>query len=110
MVGSANERLARLSQGHFDLLINAANDLMIIFARVDQALQNPVFIYDGRSNAFLCKNHQKEADKVFTEIPTEAQESLKKAKDILCVEVDREHIYTEYTAKVEVKQWPNASK
>ena len=103
MVDEANERLARLSQGHFDLLMNAANELMIVFNRVDQELDDPLFIYDGKSNAFLCKKNGCEPDKVFTELPAEAWSALKVAKDILCVEVDREHIFTEYRARVEVK-------
>ena len=104
MAEETNGRLARLSQGHFDILANAANELMIIFNRIDQKLDSPVLIYDGRTRAFLCKTNQKEADKVFTEIPDEARDFLNNAKEILCVEIDKEHIYMEYMAKVEVRQ------
>ena len=103
MVEEANGRLDRLSQGHFDLLVNAANELMIIFNRVKQEAKNPLFIYDGRASAFLCKKRGRKADKVFTELPKEAWDVLNSAKNILCVEVDQDHIYTEYMADVEVK-------
>ena len=103
MVKEANGRLARLSAGHFDILINAANDLMLVFNRVGSAdTSSPVFIYDGKDRAFLCKNDRNAPDKVFIEFPTQARDILNKAKDILCVEVDKEHIFTEYRAAVEV--------
>lgn len=110
MAEKTSDRLARLSQGHFDILVNAANELMIVFLRTGNEPRNPLFIYDGKSRAFLFKNSQKDSDKVFTEIPMEAWSTLNAAKDILCVEVDQEHIFSEYTAKVEVRQWQNGSK
>ena len=110
MAEKTSDRLARLTQGHFDILVNAANELMIVFLRTGDEPKDPLFIYDGKSRAFLFKNSKNEADKVFTEIPTEAWATLNAAKDILCVEVDQEHIFSEYTAKVEVRQWQNENK
>jgi len=103
MVEQANEKMADLKEGHFDVLMNAANDLMIVFLRINEDAQNPVFVYDGRARAFLCKHSKKVISRVFVNLPDEAKEALNAAKQILCVELDRGHIYTEYMAAVEVK-------
>ena len=104
MVGQTDEKVADLKEGHFDVLINAANDVMIAFARIDEDENDPVFVYDGKSRAFLFKNANGPSSRVFTNLPSEAREPLNAATEILCVEIDREHIFKEYMARVEVRR------
>ena len=103
MVKRTDEKVVDLKEGHFDVLMNASNDLMIVFQRIDEEKQDPVFIYDGNARAFLCKNKEPAISRVFTNLPAEAKDALNTAKDILCVELDRGHIYLEYMARVEVR-------
>ena len=87
---------------HFDLLMNAVGDVMIVFEATQHQPENPLFIYDGRNKAILYKN---KADVIpIYPIPKEAETEMKRAKDILCVEVKEDKIIAEYNAKIEVKR------
>lgn len=86
----------------FDLLMNAAGDVMFAFEATAGEPENPLFIYDGRNKGILYKN---KTDVIpFYPIPKEASPEMNKAKDILCVEVADEKIVAQYNAKVEVKK------
>ena len=86
---------------HFDLLMNAAGEMMIAFEATSGKPDNPVFIYDGRSRGILCKT--KDENVPFYPLPREAWESMSRAKKILCVEVLNQQIVAEYNVPLEIK-------
>ena len=87
---------------HFDLLMNAAGDVMIVFEASSNLAENPLFIYDGKSRAILYKNKQ-DVIPIYP-VPKEAEPEMNRVKTILCVEVKDNKIVAEYNAKVEVKR------
>ena len=87
---------------HFDLLMNAAGDVMLVFSAMQNAPVNPIFVYDGRNKAILYKN-KTDIMPVYP-IPKEAESEMKRARDILCVEIKDNKIVAEYNAKVEVRR------
>ncbi len=101
MADKANEALGT-DRPHFDLLMNAAGDVMIAFNATTAKPKDALFVFDGRSRAILYKT--KKEPIAFSPLPKEAQDALSKAKDILCVEVKSNKIVAEYNAKVEVRK------
>ena len=101
MVDGTDEKMDAGKQ-YFDLLMNAAGDVMIAFGATHSEPKEPRFIYDGRTRGFLYKNAQDVIP--FYPIPREASSEMSKVKDILCVEVADEKIVAQYSAKVEVKK------
>ena len=87
---------------YFDLLMNAAGDVMIAFGATPTEPNEPRFIYDGRTRGILYKNAQDAIP--FYPIPREASSEMNRVKDILCVEVANEKVVAQYSAKIEVKK------
>ena len=87
---------------HFDLLMNAAGDVMIVFEATSNAPESPLFVYDGRTRAILYKNKQ-DVIPIYP-IPKDAEPEMNRVKNVLCVEVKDNKIVAEYNAKVEVKR------
>ncbi|MBP5534748.1 MAG: hypothetical protein J6Y03_04500 [Alphaproteobacteria bacterium] len=85
----------------FDLLMNAAGEVMIAFDATTSKPISPVFVYDGRTKGVLCKTENERIP--FYPLPREAWDSLRRVKKILCVEVLNQHIVAEYKVPLEVR-------
>lgn len=101
MVIETDEQMDKTGK-HFDLLMNAAGDVMVVFEALEGTPQNALFVYDGKNRAILYKN--KEFFIPIYPIPKEAEPEMKRVNDILCVEIKNDKIVAEYNAKVEVKR------
>ena len=86
---------------HFNLLMNAAGEVMLTFDATPVKPVNPVFIYDGRSRGFLCKTQKEKIP--FSPLPKEAWKTMRQVKRILCVELLNQHIVAQYIAALEVR-------
>ncbi len=87
----------------FDLLMNCANEFLIVFPALPGKATKPTFVYDvSAQKAVLMKDGKKPAA-VFTPLPEEAAEPLSDAAHILCVETKDNAVFTEYNATVLVK-------
>ena len=87
----------------YDLLMNYANEFLIVFQKQSGEAHTPKFIFDRTAmNATLYKDGQRKSV-VFSHIPEEALEPLSKAPQILCVETNGNSIDCEYYATVELK-------
>ena len=101
MVVETDEQMDKDTR-HFDLLMNAAGDVMIVFDATENNPENPLLVYDGRNKAILYKS-KKDIVPIYP-IPKEAEPEMNRAKDILCVEVKDNKIVAQYSAKIEVKR------
>lgn len=87
---------------HFNLLMNAAGDVMVAFDATPSKPHNPLFVYDGRVHGILYKDKKNPVP--FYPIAAEAKEAMTKAKNILCVEVFNHEVVAQYNAKLEVRK------
>ena len=101
MAMGANEKMGEYGK-NFDLLMNAAGEVMIAFKATSVKPDKPIFIYDGRNKGILYKTSQDVIP--FYPIPKEAWESMGRKKEILCVEVLNNQIVAQYNAQLEVKR------
>ena len=103
MVDTTDEAVDQSRKSHFDLLMNAAGEMMIAFKALMGKPENPKFIFDGRHSGLLIKNPKSKAEN-FQPIPQEAKDALNKAQEILCIEVQNEKIVAQYMASVELRK------
>ena len=82
----------------FDLLMNAGDELLIVFEANTNTVQTPHFSFDGKETAILYKNETVQP-LVFRPVPREAREAMKRAQHLLCVEVSGGKIVNEYYAE-----------
>ena len=82
----------------FDLLMNAGDELLIVFEANDMTVVSPHFSFDGKETMLLYKNKTTQP-LMFVPIPKEAREAMVRARQLLCVEVSGGKIVNEYYAE-----------
>ena len=87
----------------FDLLMNYANEFLIVFPCVPGKADQPRFVYDVRAQKAVLIKDGSAPVAAFFPLPEEAAENLSKATRILCVETKDNAIHAEYYATVETK-------
>lgn len=87
----------------FDLLMNYANEFLIVFPELSGQADHPRFVYDVKAQKALLLKDGRMPSVAFFPLPEEATESLSNASRILCVETKENAIHAEYYATVETK-------
>ena len=84
--------------GRYDMLQNAAGEILIIIEYREGGPENPRFVYDGGATALLYRT--KDSAVVFENVAKEARLPLKSVSSMLIVEVENEDVAREYVVPV----------
>ena len=86
--------------GRYDMLQNAAGEILIIIEYREGGPENPRFVYDGGATALLYRT--KDSAVVFENVAKEARLPLKSVSSMLIVEVENEDVAREYVVPVRI--------
>ena len=87
-------------EGVYDILQNAAGEILIIIRYRNGGPENPRLIYDGGKQALLYRS--RESAVILENIDPEAKTPLQSVDEVLVVELDGEEVAREYTAPLRV--------
>ena len=87
-------------EGRYDILQNAAGEILIIIKYHEGGPENPRLVYDGGSTALLYRS--RESAVLLEEINTKARNPLKAVSEVLMVEVEGDDVAREYKVPVRI--------
>ena len=93
-------------EGKYDILQNAAGEILIIIKYHQGGPENPRFVYDGGSSALLYRS--RESAIMLDNINEKARMPLKSVSELLIVEIEDDDVAREY--KVPVRHIQNLDK
>ena len=95
-----NEKTTENMEGSFDILQNAAGEILLMIKQRRGGPENPRFVYDGGETALLYRSRE---NSVFLQgINEEARSPLKSVDEILVAEIDGEEVAREYVVPVRI--------
>ncbi len=88
------------SEGRYEILKNAAGEIMIIIKYRAGGPENPRMVYDGGEQALLYRS--RESSVMLGNIHKEARNPLKSVDEILVVEIEDDDVAREYKVPMRV--------
>lgn len=85
-------------EGKYDILQNAAGEILIIIKYHQGGPENPRFVYDGGSSALLYRS--RESAIMLDNINDKARMPLKSVNELLIIEVEDDDVAREYKVPV----------
>ena len=86
--------------GRYDMLQNAAGEILIIIEYREGGPENPRPVYDGGEQALLYRS--RESAFMLNSIAREARMPLKSVNEVLMVEIENDDVAREYRVPVRV--------
>ncbi len=86
------------SEGQYDILQNAAGEILIIIQYRAGGPENPRLVYDGGEQALLYRS--RESAVMLDAINQEARQPLKSVSEVLMVELEDDDVAREYRVPV----------
>ena len=86
--------------GRYDMLQNAAGEILIIIDYSEGGPENPRLVYDGGEQALLYRS--RESAFTFNSIAKEARMPLKSVDEVLMVEIENDDVAREYKVPVRI--------
>lgn len=86
--------------GRYDMLQNAAGEILIIIEYRESGPENPRLVYDGGEQALLYRS--RESAFMLNSIAREARMPLKSVNEVLMVEIENDDVAREYRVPVRV--------
>ena len=86
--------------GRYDMLQNAAGEILIIIEYREGGPENPRLVYDGGDQALLYRS--RESAFMLNSIANEARMPLKSVSEVLMVEIENDDVAREYKVPVRV--------
>lgn len=87
-------------EGRYDILQNAAGEILIIIKYHEGGPENPRLVYDGGSTALLYRS--RESAVLLEEINPKARIPLKSVDEVMMVEVENDDVAREYQVPVRI--------
>ena len=88
------------TEGAYDILQNAAGEILVIISQRRGGPENPRFVYDGGDTALLYRSR---GSSVFLGgINEKARAPLKAVDEVLVAEIDGDEVAREYTVPVRI--------
>ena len=87
-------------EGRYDILQNAAGEILIIIKYHEGGPENPRLVYDGGKTALLYRS--RESAVLLEEINVKARNPLKAVNEVLMVEVEGDDVAREYKVPVRI--------
>ncbi|MBE6452856.1 MAG: hypothetical protein E7012_05150 [Alphaproteobacteria bacterium] len=88
------------TEGTYDILQNAAGEILIIIKHRRGGPENPRFVYDGGETALLYRS--RESSVFLGNITDDARSPLKIVDEILVAEIDGDEVAREYLVPVRI--------
>ncbi len=95
-----DESFAKDGEGIYEILQNAAGEIMLVIQERKGDPDNPHFVYDGGSTALLYRS--RESSVFLGNIITEAHQTLKSAHEIVVAEIAGDNVSREYMVPVRI--------
>lgn len=95
-----SEKQSAKQSGRYDMLQNAAGEILIIIEYFEGGPENPRLVYDGGDQALLYRS--RESALMINSIAVDARMSLKSVSEVLMVEIENDDVAREYKAPVRV--------
>ena len=95
-----NENNAASTESTYEILQNAAGEILIIISQRRGGPENPRFVYDGGATALLYRS--RESSVFLRGIDDKARTPLKTVDEILVAEIDGDEVAREYTVPVRI--------
>ena len=89
-----------ISEGRYDILQNAAGEILIIIKYHEGGPENPRLVYDGGKTALLYRS--RESAVLLESINEKARSPLKSVDEVLMVEVEGDDVAREYKVPVRI--------
>ena len=86
--------------GRYDMLQNAAGEILIIIEYREGGPENPRLVYDGGDQALLYRSRASAF--MLNSIANEARMPLKSVSEVLMVEIENDDVAREYKVPVRV--------
>ena len=86
--------------GRYDMLQNAAGEILIIIEYCEGGPENPRLVYDGGEQALLYRS--RDSAFMLNSIAKEAQMPLKSVNEVLMVEIENDDVAREYKVPVRI--------
>lgn len=87
-------------EGKYDILQNAAGEILIIIKYHQGGPENPRFVYDGGAKALLYRS--RESAVMLDAINEKARSPLKSVDELLIVEIEDDDVAREYKVPVRI--------
>ena len=107
MILTKNMRLIDMAEneksqqsGRYDMLQNAAGEILIIIEYREGGPENPRLVYDGGEQALLYRS--RESAFMLNAIAPEARMPLKSVSEVLMVEIENDDVAREYKVPVRI--------
>ncbi len=84
----------------FNILQNAAGEIMILISARRGGPENPRFVFDGQTSALLYRNRENAI--VLEGIDPKAKSPLQSVDEVLVVELDNDEVAREYMVPLRV--------
>lgn len=85
-------------EGRYDILQNAAGEILIIIKYRDGGPENPRLVYDGGAHALLYRS--RESAVLLDSINIKARQPLKSVDEVVMVEIEDDDVAREYKVPV----------
>ena len=93
-----NNLNADINEGTYEILQNAAGDVLIIIKQRRGGPENPRFVYDGGDTALLYRS--RESSVFLGGINQSARQPLRAVDEVLVAEIDGDEVAREYLVPV----------
>jgi len=94
------ESKEKQQSGRYDMLENAAGEILIIIEYREGGPENPRLVYDGGDQALLYRS--RESAFMLNSIADEARLPLKSVSEVLMVEIENDDVAREYKVPVRI--------
>lgn len=88
------------TEGTYDILQNAAGEILIMIKQRRGGPENPRFVYDGGETALLYRS--RESSVFLGSINADARTPLKSVDEVLVAEIDGDEVAREYVVPVRI--------
>ncbi len=95
-----SEKKNNQQSGRYDMLQNAAGEILIIIEYKEGGPENPRLVYDGGEQALLYRS--RESAFMLNSINSEARMPLKSVSEVMMVEIENDDVAREYKVPVRV--------
>ncbi len=95
-------------EGRYDILQNAAGEILVIIKQRRGGPENPRFVYDGGDAALLYRS--RESAVVLGGINNEARSPLRIVDEVIVAEIDGDEVAREYAVPVRIVRSLNTLK
>ncbi len=88
------------TEGTYDILQNAAGEILVMIKQRRGGPENPRFVYDGGETALLYRS--RESSVFLGGINADARTPLKSVDEVLVAEIDGDEVAREYVVPVRI--------